>query len=155
MTLQSEARKSFNYWAQMRQNMALMYRAGVPESTRDAVRSELEHILDSSILIYPQTLLALGIHDGLTYAESKEVLGVKQTRQQLTENQEKFLDAMADKAVIARKMDWQWRVAQEHEDKTAQGWYPFFITLTVDPKVADPKDVWQDSKPLRQYIRSL
>lgn len=152
---QALANKHSNYWAKQRQNLALLYRANIPESTIDAVRSELRDILDSSILIYPPTLLQLGIHPEQSFIDKKQELGIKPGAPELTENEVKFLRSMELKADMARRLDWQWRISQEHVEKTERGWYPFFVTLTVDPQIADPEEVWREGKALRKYIRDL
>lgn len=155
MLTETEARKSSDYWATMRQNMALLYRGGVPESTRDAIRSELSDILDSNILNYPRTLLLLGIEPEMTYTQRREALGVETVRMPMTVDEGKLLYCLKSKAELARKFEWQFRIAEENIEKTERGWYPFFITLTVDPKLADPEQIMREGRELRKYIRRL
>jgi len=68
---------------------------------------------------------------------------------------------MKDKGDQVRKSNWSWRIAQEAQEKASAGWYPFFATLTLDPKLflyygekpdyskgplqpiyLEPKDLW-------------
>lgn len=155
MKIETKIRKTEQHWATMRQNMALLYRAKCPDSTIDAVRAELIDNLDSLILSYPPTLEALGLNENQSYVERKETLGVRSFKTIMFDEEKKFVESLVEKAHISRRLEWQWRVSQEHEEKQQLGWYPFFITLTVDPKIADPEQIWREGKELRLFIRSL
>jgi hypothetical protein len=149
-----------NYWASARQNLALLYRAEVPESTIDAVRSEYSDILESSILIYPQTLQLLDIGPELSFKEKKEVLGLALDSPEYTEPEKRFLKKMKEGQADMRKANWKWRISQEVEEKQALGWFPFFVTLTLDPTKVEKyyestEDFWKKGKEFRLWIRSL
>jgi hypothetical protein len=138
----------------------------------DDLQRDLTDILDNRVLIYPQTLKALGIGKEATLQERKEKLGVKQKQYNYSEKQQRFLDFVKTKAENARKANWQWRIQQEAEEKQTLGWYPFFVTLTVDPKKCDgferklksgrilrgyesPEQLWKEGREFRRYIRDL
>jgi hypothetical protein len=142
-----------NYWAQQRNMLKLMYQAHYPEATIDQVRTELGDNLESSSLIYPPTLRSLGFGPNQTIEQKKRLLGIERKTPLITENERKFMDHMKNKSVEVRKANWKWRISQELEDK--KHWYPFFITLTVDPKRNDPKSLWTETNEFRKYIKSL
>jgi hypothetical protein len=51
---------------------------------------------------------------------------------------------------------WIWRIGSECEEMRDLGWYPFFVTLTVDPsRVPDSRAMWQEGREFRRYIRRL
>jgi hypothetical protein len=161
------------YWATARQNLALLYRSDTPESTIDAVRSQYADILESTILTYPPLLEDLGLRPSIfgdvSFKDKKEILGIEKEDQELTEDQKKLLKRLEQTQEQSRKQNWRWRIAQEVEEKQLLGWYPFFVTLTVDPShpwfnedhknhqkgVTDPKTLWTNGRPFRKFIRRL
>ena len=158
------ARKSEDYWAEMRSTISLIDRAEDYDlETITELETELGHILDSGILNYPQTLLeigrngkpGIGITPKMPYKIKKQVLGLPIRSMIRSENEEKFLVDMAYKAQTMRKSNWSWRIAEEAEQMQEQGWHPFFVTLTVDPKRTDSETLWREGKAFRKYIRSL
>ena len=49
-----------------------------------------------------------------------------------------------------------WRIGQEAKERQAAGWYPFFISLTLDPKVVpDTEKFWREGKQLDYFIEKL
>eukprot|EP00918_Siedleckia_nematoides_P004062 GHVU01009148.1.p1 GENE.GHVU01009148.1~~GHVU01009148.1.p1 ORF type:complete len:345 (+),score=15.02 GHVU01009148.1:389-1423(+) len=79
---------------------------------------------------------------------------------------------MNNKASQAQKGNWSWRIKQEAEQKQEDGWYPFFVTLTIDPKKCDgiqhydydqkplpiynsPRELWEKGREFRKYIKRL
>ena len=148
------------YWAQQRTNAQLLSRSETPESTLDAYLAELEHILESSILIYPQTLLDLDLTSDLTYKEKKEALGLSIAPPVQSLKEKRFSEFLERKALAGRKAAWNWRIAQEVEEKQKAGWYPFFVTLTLDPSLVEKEyestlDFWQKGREWRRWLRSL
>ena len=169
---QSLSNKSRNYWAKMRTNYALIMRAEVAdEITLDSFKAELADILDSGVLTYPHTLWQIGLGPYMTLQERKEALCLKSLDLCRSEAEKLFLADMANKAQEIRKTNWSWRIGQEAQEKQAQGWHPFFVTLTIDPVMCDgkervagarrlpayssPKELWTEGRELRRYIRRL
>ena len=161
------------YWGQMRSNTALLERSDVP--THDQMEQfylQLRHILGTGILIYPPVLKELGIGEKTSYRQKKALLSLEDnaaaapmTRQELD-----FMQFMLRKASDARKSNWTWRITQEAQMLQAEKWYPFFVTLTVDPKKCmgkpvnimgrtvtydSPKQLWEKGREFRLYIRKL
>lgn len=150
------ANKANKFFATMRSIINLANKSDeVDEFFVGEIRKELSDILDLGILSYPSTLTQYGIKPEMSYQERKEAFGLKKYITTRTENEKKFLKSMAHKADICNKANWSWRIAQEAEEKNKLNWYPFFITLTVDPLKADPEEIWRDPKYFRNYIRKL
>ena len=154
-SLESAARLDAKFWAHQRQNVALLYRGKAKQSTIDAVKSELSDILDQRIIIYPPTLLGLGIDWYSTFEQRKEVLNVSTNKPTYTDKEKKFLQTMQTKAEHCRKANWQWRISEEAEQKQKLGWYPFFITLTVNPQWTEPEKFWREGREFRKFIRRM
>lgn len=57
-----------------------------------------------------------------------------------------------DVSALKRRQEWIFRTIEAV--KELHDWYPFFVTLTVDPKKRTPKDVWQSGE-FKKYIRKL
>jgi hypothetical protein len=154
-------RTAHNYWANARQTLSLLHRAEVPESTIDAIRSEYSDSLVSSILIYPQTLQLLGLDPELSFRETKEALGLSTEPQEYTAPEKAFLKKMKDSQLELRRTNWKWRISQEVEEKQRDKWYPFFVTLTLDPRKVELKkgmtteEFWRDGYEFRMWIREL
>ena len=154
--LNAQANKLDKYCATMRTNTVLMDRCKfVTSEVIEKFQKELGDILEQGILSYPQTLGQLGISKDHSLHERKEILGIPLGCMNMSDKEKTFLKDMANKAVSSRKNEWSWRITQEAKEKHKLGWYPFFVTLTVDPKMADPEKIWRNSKYFREYIRDL
>jgi hypothetical protein len=170
----SLARKDKAYWAEMRSTLGLLQRSKmVTDEMVGVFLSELGHILVNRKLIYPPLLGKLGITPEMSYQDKKKHLKIASKSQQMEYEQFKrfhlFIKDMQNKAANARKTTWQWRVAQEAEEREKAGWYPFFITLTIDPSdpkfspdheeyregINTPQDLWEDGREFRKFIRRL
>ena len=155
----------------MRQNMSLLNRSDYKHDSRlkDAVNAELADILDSRIIVYPPSLKKLGLDYYLTLTQRKQMLGVSTDRPMYGENEHRLLKLLKEKAENGRKANWQWRITEEAEEKQRIGWFPFFVTLTVDPNharfgerhpkhrkgVVDPETLWKNGREFRLFIREL
>jgi hypothetical protein len=150
------ANKSSQYWARMRSLLNLVYRSKkMTDADAEALRSQLSTILDSGILIYPQYLKKLGITEEMSYREAKIHLELCWTALDEIPEVEKFQRFMKNSADEVRKANWRFRISEEAERLQEKGWYPFFVTLTVDPEKANPEKLWKEGKAFRQYIRDL
>ena len=143
----------FQYFENARSDLHLLRRAKIPESTIDALEAEYSDILVSKILTYPSTLTGLGLSREMGYQDKKEALGIPAYVPVYSEAESKFIKMMKYQADGTRKAKWKWRIVQEMIDKSS--WYPFFITLTIDPSRFDPKMVWEEGREFRKYIRRL
>ena len=147
-----------NYWATQRQNLALLEKAEKPDYVINQVRRELSDILEQSLLIYPPTLNDLGLYEEMSYIEKQQRLDIWQTGKINTPREQRFLNFMKENADKGRKATWRWRVIQEMESK--KDWYPFFVTLTLDPTLVEKhypscKEFWQQGKEFRLWKRKI
>ena len=150
------ASKSEKYWAEIRTALTLMERSeSVTEKQIETAREELSDLLDSGILIYPQTLEEAGLSRYQTLDEKKNALNIVSKSFIRSSNEEKFLACAEQKADTCRKSNWAWRISEEAEQKEMLGWHPFFVTLTVDPNEYDPEKLWKEGRAFRTYIRDL
>ena len=159
-----------HFWAEMRSTSHLFQKSTFATTERlTKLESELHDILGKRIIKYPPVFRKLGIGLKTSYQDKKRLLGLDRPPQQeeTSPNEIKFLQFMVRNAHNAQKGNWSWRIIQEAEQKQQDGWYPFFVTLTVDPKKCNgrplgnrpgydtPEQLWKEGKEFRHYIRSL
>ncbi len=58
-------------------------------------------------------------------------------------------------AYKTRQTNWGWRVGQAAVELQSEGWHPFFVTLTVDPKITDPEQLWKEGTEFRKWLRKI
>ena len=160
------------FWSEMRSTAYLWSKSSIPtEQQTRALLDQLGDTLGKRITTYPPALAELGIGADTSYRMKKIVLGLTKVydNSDTTEADTRFMKFMANKAAQAAKANWCWRITQEAEQKQLDGWYPFFVTLTVDPKMtgrpikfkdrtveyANPADLWKQGREFRLYIRKL
>lgn len=111
------------------------------------------HALESLDIIYPPISLSvfksLGILSTDNYKDIKAKLGYKSVCREPTELDD-FLSGCAKQSRYAR---WKWRIGRACFE--LKDWFPFFITLTVDPKIIDPVQLWKEGKVWQKYIKRL
>lgn len=150
--------KEYNFWAEMRSTAYLFSKSPWPTAQQTGnLINELSDILGKRITTYPPTFAEFGIGPKTPYELKRSFLGLDKNYNNRVEkeNEIRFQKFMLQKAAQAQKANWTWRITQEAEDKQEKGWYPFFVTLTVDPKMTDPRELWEKGRELRKYIRSL
>ena len=159
MTEQLISPKTEQFWAEMRSTCYLWSKSVLPseEQTRQLI-NELGDILGNRILKYPPVLQEVGINSETSYRMKKAILNIPEYQVKTKDDESfhremEFIKLMQDKAQAAQKHNWCWRITEEAKQLT--DWYPFFITLTVDPKMVDPKKLWEDGIEFRKYIRKL
>lgn len=156
MSERTAANKAAAYWAQRRTDLTLMERSTkCTDLDISALEEELTHILELGNLIYPPTLERIGLEPNLSYSERRARLGLRATEYAPTRHEIDFHHRMKELTTNARQAEWKWRIANHAEEYQALGWYPFFITLTVDPNRHDPEQIWKEGRAFRKYIRSL
>ena len=133
MSAQNEALKAEQFWAEMRSTAYLFSKSTWPTAQQTAkLISQLGDILGKRITTYPQVLGEFGIGANTPYKLKKAFLGISENfnNANTEEADMRFMKFMANKAALAQKANWQWRITQEAEQKQKDGWYPFFVTLT-------------------------
>jgi hypothetical protein len=150
------ALKTQRFLSECKTNLHLMRKAGVPSGVREKALAECADYLARSILIYPPTFRACGLRDAQSLAHRKEALGLFRSDHLDTFETQEFQDMLATAGRQQIRSNWIWRIGQEALEKSLEGWYGFFVTLTVDPKqVADSQTMWAEGREFRKYIRRL
>lgn len=120
-------------------------------------KKAIHYILEYNTLLYPPHFGAIGFPKNQTFSEFKEKLGFTPSPKiDDVLDLEKYLK---ERAANARRAEWIWRIGQAAEELQEEGWYPFFITLTVDPMRHNPRDVFdykgQGKSPWQQFLHKL
>lgn len=153
---QTFANKSHAYWATRRTELSLIERSiKTSETTHTQFISELSDILESGKLTYPPILNRLGISPEDSLKTKKAILGLRSFEPNYTEDQLKLIRHMKDSNQNTREANWKWRIANAAEEYQQKAWYPFFVTLTIDPNNHDAEAIWKEGRALRKYIRKL
>ncbi len=121
---------------------------------------EMTDILDSGNLIYPPCLEELGLNRDMTRSDITDWLDVENYENYGWETDEinpeqRFLQFTENLTAQTRKSNWCFRVGQAAEELNNAGWYPFFVTLTVDPNKTDPETLWRNGSAFRHWLRKL
>jgi hypothetical protein len=153
----SIALKAMRLSAEFRTNLGLMRRSRkvTTQECREAEK-ECALYLAQSNLIYPPSLKAVGLFEGQPLPDRKCRLGIDYAPIDETPETLEFQEMLATAGRKQIKANWIWRIGQECLEKSLEGWYGFFVTLTVDPaRVPDSQAMWQEGKEFRKYIRRL
>ena len=163
--------KEEQFWAEMR-STAYLFNKGMYATPirRLRLQQQLGDILGKRITIYPPVFRELGITEETPYRIKREILTRSFDQPPPDHSEVRFAVFMANKAAQAAKANWSWRITQEAEQKQLDGWYPFFVTLTVDPKKCcgqvhefkgrqvsynSVQELWTTGREFRIYIRNL
>ena len=170
-TLSSQ--KTEKFWAEMRSTAYLFSKSTWPTREQTAkLIDQLGDILENRIITYPQVYAEFGIDSKTPYHLKRRYLGLTDETAfpDKDENEKRFQRFMLNKAAQANKHNWSWRITQEAQQKQLDNWYPFFVTLTIDPKkclgqehefkgrtasYSSPRELWERGIEFRRYIRSL
>jgi len=149
--------KAMSYVSTMRSNLALMgLSSEVPSSVVERCRRDFYSYLEERVLIYPPSMLAVGLRPDMTYQDRRDVLGLKSGGCSLSPDEFELARFLETSSRKARRQAWLWRIGSECEDMRDVGWYPFFVTLTVDPsKVCDSEQFWKEGRAFRKYLRAV
>jgi hypothetical protein len=146
-----------SYVSEMRSNLALMRRSKrVHAGDYVAARAECDSYLARRVLIYPPSMRRAGLRAGMSFIERKEALGLSVSSAPVSAEEVEFQNFLSDCASKSRRAAWIWRIGSECEEMRDLGWFPFFVTLTVDPaRCADSEAMWREGREFRKYIRRL
>lgn len=149
--------KAMRITSEMRTNLTLMSKSNkVTGPEFMAVKNDCIQYLANSNLNYPPSMSKFGLYQGQPLPLRKQALGIEENREEPTPEELEFQDFLAVKAKKSIKANWIWRIGQECQEKAYQGWYGFFVTLTVDPsRIADSQTMWEEGREFRKYIRRL
>ncbi len=124
------------------------------------LNKEMTDILDSGSLIYPPCLEELGLNPDMTRGDIIDWLDVDNYRYYWSDDpnidpEKRFLEFTEQLTAQTRKSNWCFRVGQAAEELNDQKWFPFFVTLTVNPQATDPEKLWRDGVEFRHWLRRL
>lgn len=143
-----------------------------PQSRIEEMRSELrEKVLylcnnpEGSCLLEDNDLITSHLHKigfsfDMTYAEKKQRLGI-QDRTTLPDRYEDELGIWFNEATTrAQVREWRYRVATECQHLRRKGWYPFFLTLTLDQNRLgdwnyDKQAFWQEGSAWKKFKQDM
>lgn len=122
--------------------------------------SDTCHNLEQKILIYPKSMQSF-IPEGLKLDERKEHLGIVTEFRDFHPNVERFEEMSKLAQAKQRQYNWTWRVGEAASQFSLMKWYPFFVTLTVDPTKVEnttgltPEEFWKKGKYYTRYKRDI
>lgn len=145
------------FFSQVRTDLQLVEQSGLFSADYKAqVRDECERGLDTLNLIYPPTLERLGFERGMPYKARRALMDLAVVGKQPTDAETRLLEWFSDGAASSRKAAWQWRISQEAVQMDQRGWFPFFVTLTVDPRKYDGYEIFgPKSRHWQRYLRRV
>lgn len=156
------ASRAQRYADEMRANLALMNKSRVIEpGLHAAAKRECLHYLDKGFFIYPHTFRQAGLNPSMSLDEKKQALGLNTNYFESDENVRLMDEKMQSAAAKTRQHNWEWRIGAEMEDMQELGWYPFFVTLTLDPQKVfaagyeSTQEFWSCGKPFKRYKRDV
>ena len=130
----------------------LLRKVDLPAAERmDAdVLNQLEVL---NLIQIPLILKEFGIDWSTSLADRRRILKIPSFSQSpaLRRIDAKLYDWCVKSASAQRRQSWIWRVGEEAAARDAANWYPFFVTLTVDPKVYDARTVMGDGIEWNRY----
>lgn len=162
-----EANKAARFVAEMRSNLALMDRSReLDRSLLSNARREAVHNLECKILNYPPSMVMAGLRPDMSFVDKKQVLRIPNSNRPHCPYEEEMDLTFSRAADANRRGNWMWRVGSEACEMSEAQWFPYFVTLTLDPnKVQDTEAFWRNlipgkngakgKTPLQWYLRKL
>jgi hypothetical protein len=149
--------QAMKFVSEMRTNLSLMRKSrGCTSAQVVMAENEVHSYLAKRVLIYPPSMVLAGLRPNMSYIERKQALDVPDGCRPLEPEEQKFEKFLQKAAAKARRSAWIWRIGTECEDMRDKGWYPFFVTLTVDPsRVPDSEAMWKDGREFDKYLDRL
>jgi len=155
------ANKVRKYAAEMRTNIELMRKSRVV-SAIDLHQShnEVLHNLEQTFLNYPNAM-SKHIPPNTPLAERKNLLEIEFKPREFDEDVYKFEKMTQEAARLQRQANWVWRVGQAAERFDHYNWFPFFITLTLDPTKVEERlgitteQFWKETNHYTKWKRDL
>lgn len=160
--MRTAALKNQRMTAEFRSNLKLLEKAASDSRNQKVwpgqfirAREEARQYLAENLLIYPPTFEKVGLNADMSFVEKKQELGLASDFEPSEEEQE-FIDHLASGARKNIRSKWIWRIGQEAKYMAREGWFGFFITLTVDPKrCPDSMAMWKEGREFNKYLRRL
>jgi hypothetical protein len=150
-------------FAKIRTDLAMLDRSStINDDERHAIKTDIwsdlaelfEGDLGPSNIIYPPPSLdRIGVTADMSYDQKKALFGLNDRCSKGTSAERRFQRYLQDNAAASLSQNWIWRLGEAAEE--LKEWYPFFVTLTVDPKRYDSEALWKDGTAWRNYVRQL
>lgn len=121
----------------------------------ETLESEIRYLLDNRNISYPPALEKKGLNMDTPFQDRKNILENKVYKRTMTENEKKLIKFMEKAQQKSNQVNWRFRIAEEAEQKRKEGWYPFFITITVDPKLIDSENMWKKGRKWQSMVKRL
>lgn len=153
------------YWASIRTTMALCARServsgdvlhAIKQSIRQEWESDDHSILGLLNIIYRKNHFALaGVSLDMSLEEKKRRLGLDEYQYNPSKEEAELDRWLRIGSKEKQAAWWNFRAGEAARHYSDQGWYPFFITLTVDPKIINPRKLWEQENGWQNYVRKL
>ena len=152
------SRKALHWTMKYRNIIRLLHHAELPSPTIEAVIAQTRHLLDNRNFKHPPLLTRMGIYPTDKIPDIKTKLGIEQIVRQRTPRQKQLLDRMYQAQKTSAQTNWIFRIGAGTRDLA--DWYPFFVTLTLDPSIVpDYDNFWKKPKQGRsnweKYLRRV
>ena len=122
---------------------------------------DLRLLLEQRNINVPTSLANIGFEFGLDKFTRDARLGLKDRfTSDYSEDEQLMMDRLSNGSDVQRVSQWRYRIGAHAHHMRGKGWYPFFITLTIDRSQLskydyDSKRFWQESQAFRIYLRHL
>lgn len=153
------------YWATQRTNLALCEASPrVSGDVLHAIKTKLleihaEHSTHNlgllNIIHQPSPFEAIGLKDTMSYQEKKDFLEIPKFTRKECERLDKLEHWLRTTSKEKQASWWNFRAGEAARFYSDLNWFPFFVTLTVDPKKINPRRLWQEEKGWQRYITKL
>ena len=113
------------------------------------LRSKISTSLETGTFIH----IPLPFPEGMNNEDRRERVGLSPTFQaERSASELRLQDDLRDGAEGMRKSMWRFRIGEEVSQLDRLGWYTVMVTLTVDPSVADGRQVVEDGKAWAAFL---
>lgn len=125
-----------------------------------AARASLLSQLEKRILTTPSGLASMGFRAGMTLEEKRLALDVPHVPSRMNDVDLDLANWCKRAGEMRQQQEWKFRIGAHAELLHHLGWYPFFVTLTLDPaKLApwgyDGAAFWKHGKEWQKFRRDL
>jgi hypothetical protein len=153
------------YWASIRTTLALCERServsgDILHAIKTSIRNEFENADHSFLGLLnskhrKEHFALVGLRLGMSLELKKQVLDLPPFEYNPTK-EEADLDRWLRGTTKQKQASWwSFRAGEAARFYSDLGWFPFFITLTVDPKKINPRELWEEHQGWQNYIKKL
>ena len=157
--------KVHKWLTEMRTNLKLLDRPTAQTDRQKLLRlnakKEVRHSLDNLSVIYPPSMLELGLSPSMPLAKKLELFPKEEPEFHVSDNEVKFVKSLQKGIYQRRKQEWRFRIGEAAWQMNALGWYPFFVTLTLDQKklnlhgIPDKETFWRETNHFQNWLKKI